>query len=279
MQLTPTDPQHDFSIRPLDGLDDLLECRKAKASVLKVLRHPGVPPKLFLTGPPGSGKTSLIRAGVQFIACQRPQGLKPCGVCPGCVAFRSTNYGRMTGLHSDFAYWDAGRPLDYLVINCRNASVAEIEDHLQGIRHRTHALRVIHLEEAASLYRDRRDERLTEFMDDHDFNTCRWLATGVTDQELDEQFRRRWGLMVTTTPPSIDDLADRLALQCRELGIEVDSPDTWTFLAEASWCVVGRAMSVISTALMEVPPRLTRGLVEDHPFPLTDPWKMEFFRR
>ncbi|MDR3622346.1 MAG: hypothetical protein P4L85_23550 [Paludisphaera borealis] len=43
MPQTPPDLHHDFSIRPLDGLDDLLECRKAKAAVLKVLRHPGIP--------------------------------------------------------------------------------------------------------------------------------------------------------------------------------------------------------------------------------------------
>jgi hypothetical protein len=85
--------------------------------------------------------------------------------------------------------------------------------------------------------------------------------------------------MVTTTPPSVDDLADHLAVQCRELGIEVDHPDTWAYLAEASWCVVGRAMSVIAAALMDSPPRLTRELVEDHPFPNDDPWKTEFFRR
>jgi DNA polymerase III delta prime subunit len=270
---------HDFSVQPHDTLDAILGCEKAKKALLTVLRHPGVPPKLFLAGPPGSGKSSLVRAGLALIACDHPVGDRPCTRCPGCIAFRSTGGRTRTGFFADHEYQECRRPIDYLRFNCRTATIAEIEKGLKGIRWRQDALRIIHLEEAASLYRDRRDERLTEYMDDTDFSTCRWIATAVNDSGLDEQFRRRWNLKVATSPPSTEQLAFHLAGLCRDYGIKVEDPRTWELLAELSRRVAGHALSLLPIALMEDPPHLSRAMVLDYPLQKDDPWVSEFFQR
>jgi hypothetical protein len=195
------------------------------------------------------------------------------------LASRSTGRNGEIALFAEFAYWECVRPIDYLLLNCRTSSAVELRDRIEDLRGRERSLRIIHIEEAASLYRDRRDEMLTEVMDDPDFATCRWFATAVTDENLDEQFRRRWNLKITTSPPTIEDLAKDLALKCRHLGIGIDHPSTWLLLAEKSWQVVGRARALLATALMDIPPLLTRKMVQSYPFPEKDPWNLEFFGR
>lgn len=279
MTRMPLEQFHDFSIRPTVGPEDIMACEAAKNAILKVMNHPGVPPKLFLTGPPGSGKSSLIHSAVRLVACQSPDGLVPCRTCKGCQSFQATGEKCTTGLFSEFAYWDCDRPIDYLAINCRNTTVAAIEEEFEALRGRTHALRIIHLEEAGSLYKERRDEVLTVLMDDPDYSTCRWFATAVSDQGLDEQFRRRWTLKATTSPPSVEALAESLALHCRHFKIGIDDPSTWTLLAKSSWGVVGHAYALLASALTNDPPFLTKEMVAEYPFPAEDPWDRDFFQR
>lgn len=269
---------HDFSVRPLDNLDDLMACDKAKVAALKVLRHPTIPPKMFLTGPAGSGKSTIINGICKLAACQDPNGDRACGRCDGCRDFQTYGLKRSTGIFADLEAVDR-RPFHYLPLNCRNFTRAKIHDEIETIRDRKHGLRIIHLEEAASLSRDRCDESLTDLMDDPDFHTCRWFATAVDDSGLDAQFRRRWNIKVTTSRPSDLDLAKLLASYCRDLQIQVDHPKTLLLLAEQAWGIVGLATALLPMAMLERPSRLTEEMVLDYGLPTEDPWASSFFQR
>lgn len=273
MTVPPPDLFHDFSVRPLDGLDDLLACEQAKSAVLGVLKHPGVPPKLSLLGPPGSGKSTIVNGAVRLIACESPLGHRPCGGCVGCEAFSETGGKATFGLHADTLYQRCKRPIDFLQINCRSTTIEKIRKQILQVQGRLSSLRIIHLEEAASLYKGRLDETITDLMDDPELATCRWIATAVTDAELDEQFRRRWAVKVRTTPPHPDQLAEDLARSCRRLSIGIDHPSTWRLLADQSWCVVGQARSLLSMAMINDPPTLTQQMVRDYQFPKSNPWR------
>ncbi len=269
---------HDFSVHPLESLDDLIACDKAKSAALGVLRHPKIPPKMFLAGPAGSGKSTIINGVCKLAACEHPAGDRACGRCKGCRDFQKPGLKRSTGI---FAELEAGDrlPYNYLPLNCRNMTSAAIHNEIEAIRNRDHGLRIIHLEEAGSLRRDRCDESLTDLMDDQDFKTCRWLATAVEDTGLDPQFRRRWELKVTTSRPPDLALAKRLAARCFKLGIKVDHPKILRLLVEQAWGVVGLASAMLSMALIEQPYRFTEEMVLDYGFPSEDPWDKSFFQR
>ena len=267
----------DFSIRPVSGLDDVLGCEDAKAAAMGVLRHTHKPPKMFLTGPSGSGKSTIINEACRYAACEEPSGDRACHQCKGCLEFQEWGRHRTTGIFAE----ETGRrlPFNYLPINCRNFTSAQIHDEIEAIRSRDHTLRVIHLEEAGSLYRDRCDESLTDLMDDPHFWTCKWFATAVEDTNLDEQFRRRWNVKVTTTRPPDDLVALRLAEFCVQEGVEVDDPETLIHLAERSHGILGLAGAMLPMAKIKRPHQLTRDMVFRYPFPDEDPWKKTFFKR
>lgn len=278
MSMLRIEGHHDFSTRPLDNLDDLMACDRAKAAALSVLRHRGVPPKMFLAGPAGSGKSTIINGICKLAACEHPEGDRACGQCQGCRDFQKLGLKRSTGIFADLEAGDR-RPFHYLPLNCRNLTRAAIHEEIEAIRNRDHGLRIIHLEEAGSLNRDRCDESLTDLMDDPDFATCRWFATAVEDTGLDPQFRRRWGLKVTTTRPPDFELAKLLAAHCADLKIGVDHPRTLCLLVEQAWGVVGLATAILPMALIERPHRLTEEMVLSYGFPAEDPWDKAFFQR
>ncbi len=269
---------HDFSVRPIDNLEDLMACDKAKTAALSVLKHAGTPPKLFLTGPAGSGKSTVINGICKLAACEYPSNDRACGGCDGCRDFRKWGMKRSTGIFADLEAGDR-RPFHYLPLNCRNMTRARIHDEIEVIRDRDHGLRIIHLEEAGSLNRDRCDESITDLMDDPDFNSCRWFASAVSDIGLDAQFRRRWNLKVTTSRPPDFEVAKLLARYCRQLGIDLDGPKTLMLLAEQAWGIVGLATALLPVALVQDPHRLTKQMVVEYPFPSEDPWNQEFFER
>jgi len=267
----------DFSIRPVESLDDVLACDDAKAAALGVLRHRNKPPKMFLAGPPGSGKSTIINEICRYSACEQPTGDRACHRCQGCLEFQEWGVHRTTGIFAEDT--KRRRPFNYLPLNCRNFTRAQIHEEIEVLRHRDHSLRVIHLEEAGSLSRDKCDESLTDLMDDPHFSTCKWFATAVEDTNLDEQFRRRWNVKVTTTRPPDDILAERLATLCVQERIEVDNAETLLLLVERSWGVLGLAGAMLPMAKIREPHRLTRDMVLRYPFPAEDPWKKTFFKR
>ncbi len=273
MTVPRPDQFHDFGVRPLDSLDGLLACEEAKSALIGVLRRPSVPPKLMLLGPPGSGKSTLVNGAIRLVACENPRGLLHCGNCRGCDAYDKTGGKEKIGLHAIANYQHCKRTIEFLPINCRSTTIDRVRRMVACLRGSFDSLRIIHLEEAASLQRGRLDETITDLMDDPDFATCRWIATAVTDAELDEQFRRRWAVKVTTTAPEPDELARDLARYCRRFGIGIDHPSTWQLLADQSWSVVGQARSLIAMALLKNPPMLTHQMVRAYPFPKLNPWK------
>jgi hypothetical protein len=68
-----------------------------------------------------------------------------------------------------------------------------------------------------------------------------------------------------------------LAHLCRNRGVEVDDPETISLLSRRCWGVIGYAMPVVSSILIDENPRLTRSIVENYPFPEKDPWAEKFF--
>jgi hypothetical protein len=265
----------DFSVRPLSTWSDLIGNEDARRVALRVLRYSGPTPKMMLAGPSGSGKSTTINHVCRTGACYQPRGDEPCLECKGCREFKVGE--RVTGLFAQ-SDWENPCPFHYLPLNCRNITPTVLHHELETIRHET-GLRVIHLEEAASLKRLGCDESITDIMDDPAFSTCRWFATCVTDGELDQQFRRRWNVKMTTSPPSGQELAQKLAKECRRLNIDIDHPSTWELLARRSWRVVGWAMAPLAVATLREPRQLTKQIVEDYPFPGRDPWRSTSFTR
>ena len=72
-------PRADFSVHNAVELDDLVGNQRAKETVRRVMCHPGVPPKKFLAGPAGSGKSSIVDCDCKLVACHHPRGDRPCG--------------------------------------------------------------------------------------------------------------------------------------------------------------------------------------------------------
>lgn len=72
-------PRADFSEHSQSRWEDLIGSERAKQSALAVMHYRGVPPKMFLTGPAGSGKSSIINHLCATAACYEPKGNDPCG--------------------------------------------------------------------------------------------------------------------------------------------------------------------------------------------------------
>jgi hypothetical protein len=261
----------EFSVRPLEAVEDLIGNEKAMNRALCILRWQGALPRLALFGPSGSGKSTTVNYVCALAHCHQPTGNVPCGKCKGCERMKVGH--REVGI---FAYvLDPNRTVHYLPINCRNITPAGLHRELEYIRE-MEGLRLIHLEEGAELRRLGCDVSLTDIMDDPDFRTCRWFMTAVTEVELDPQFRRRWGVRTVTTPADEKSVARLVAKRCHECKIDIDHPSTFQFLAKKSWGIVGLATAPLSEALVDDPPVLTRKIVEKYPFPSKDPWKQKF---
>lgn len=261
----------DFSVRPLARLEDLVGNENAMGKALRILRWQGKPPRMALFGPSGSGKSTIVNYICALAHCHRPTGDMLCGKCDGCERFLVGR--RETGLFVYGAGHDV--PLHYLPINCRNVTPTRLHFELECMRG-LDGMRLIHFEEGANLKRLGCDESLTDILDDPEFESCHWFMTAVTEVGLDPQFCRRWGVRTRTTPPDEAALARLLAKRCHECKIRVDHPGTLQLLARKSWCVVGQAMALLSEAMVNDPPLLTRQSVEKYPLPSKDPWKSQF---
>jgi DNA polymerase-3 subunit delta' len=57
----------------------------------------------LFAGPDGVGKTTAARALAAVLLCRKPDGLEPCGSCPGCVKFASGNHPDLLTIKPDGA--------------------------------------------------------------------------------------------------------------------------------------------------------------------------------
>jgi hypothetical protein len=265
-------PRDDLSVHSLTRWDDLIGNEEAKRGLARMIQYRGIPPKVFLAGPAGSGKSTIINHQCKVAACHQPNGTDPCGHCSRCQKFIPGH--RNTGIFAAME-WDSAVQLHYLSLNCRNITAAVLHNELESIRN-VDGIRIVHLEEASNLKRLQCDESITELLDDPDFADCRWIASAVTDQGLDPQFRRRWNCKLVTSAPAEHPAACFLAKRCREYGIRVDHPRTLQLLVQKSWGVMGLALSVLAASILNEH-RLTQDMVQSYPFPMDDPWQQSFF--
>jgi hypothetical protein len=270
--------EHDdeLATREIRRWADVLGNHEAKRKVLAIMRHPGATAKMFLAGPSGSAKSTLINHACRVAACHSVVADDPCGHCHGCDHFQEKH--RDEGLFAILNSGSEANAFHYLYINCRSTTPARLHDELESVRH-LDGLRIIHLEEAANLKRLKCDESITDIMDAPGFRECRWFATAVSDEGLDVQFRRRWTAKVVTERPDEGSVVKLLAKVCHERQIEVDHPQTLRIIAKKSWGVVGHAFAVLQNAMSDNPRALTQSSVEKYPLPDKNPWSQTFFSR
>jgi DNA polymerase-3 subunit gamma/tau len=65
---------------------DVVGQEKEVELLRRILEHGWKPNALMITGPFGTGKTTLSRLIARAFLCENRQGVEPCGTCPSCVA-------------------------------------------------------------------------------------------------------------------------------------------------------------------------------------------------
>ena len=70
------------------GLHEICGCSEIKRLLAKYVKSPSGTPKLLITGPRGSGKTSTVNAFLRTFMCPFTSGDPPrrCGQCKDCLA-------------------------------------------------------------------------------------------------------------------------------------------------------------------------------------------------
>jgi len=227
--------------------------------------------KLYLAGPSGSGKSTIIDSSIRSKVCRQSQNGDACGECDGCKRFvpRRSEYG-LTG-----SIQTGEGPLNYIHINCRNATQESIHVFLDQLRFDIHGTFIIHLEEADHLSRYKCDLSLTAILDSEEMRHAKWIATSVTDGKLDKQFRRRWDLKLKTQRPKTVEVTEAVAKQCVQMGVSAD--------AELILEIERKSFGVMSDAFGPLPEAaLTGGILTDdivvsYPFQASNPWQNKFF--
>ena len=265
------DLESDMSNFPICNWEDEVGNDEAKEAALAIIRQGG---RMFLAGPSGSGKTLTIMHACQFGACSNPQGTEPCGKCRRCKNFKARDFD--IGLHETTRLSSCDCAVHLVHFNCRQATATRLYDQLDTIRHED-GLRIVYLDEASNLRRLQCDEVIKDLMDDPYFRTCRWFASSVTDEDIDEQLRRRFTVKVSTASGSIADVARCLARRCVRLRLKVADARLLLKLASRCWGIVGLAMCVLDMACKSTSRELTTELVEKYPFPKRSPWRARAF--
>lgn len=249
-----------------DNLTEIVGCEELKAELIAQLRLSGQGPNILISGEPGSGKTSAVKAFVKTLNCPNRSGdiPIPCGVCEDCkrLDVRKPEEGILTVLNA-FAIGKV--PLHYHPVNCGRVSESELKALLD--RSDLAGQSLIHLDEVHRIVRRGMDQLLLKPLEELD---CVFIASSVHTDELDPMFLRRFAVKVSTSAPTEKELAFFIAGRCRAWGIEYDNPGTIALLAQRSNENPARSLTVLSRAASTESRTLTVDLINKHKFLISD---------
>ncbi|HWA98545.1 MAG TPA: hypothetical protein VG713_08630 [Pirellulales bacterium] len=215
-------------------------------NLLRTMKFDGMRgPNTFVKGQSRTGKTSQVKLFAQCLLCEQldPNTLDPCnGTCSFCRRPQNLELLRagdgISGLYS----FSSGFTYQYTKLDCPSLTDSLLTQRLAEI-HECRGGHVVHLEEAHRLAARSLFERLLIPLEERG---VMWIATSIRTTGLDRAFLNRFPVKLTTSKPSISELARWLAARCSEQQITVDDPETLRSLAQLADCNPGRALNLLT---------------------------------
>lgn len=235
--------------------------KRLTAHLVARLNAEGQGPNLLIDGPSSTGKTAAILAFIRALQCGNRSGEVPvpCGVCMDCQNFDI--HDNVEGLFADTSdrtqKFDK-EPMQFYHVNCGEITEPDLRRLLLQIRSFC-GTSMVYLDEVHRIIRGQRDHLLLKPMRELD---AVWIASSVHIDQFDDMFLRRFACRISTELPSPQELADFIAVRCREWEIEVDERETIAHLVNLNQSSTHRCLQCLSVAALQSERRLTRELVE-----------------